>query len=97
VISDATQRMVGGYFDIELLREQNLKGVSTPMRVCRVLGPKIITSRFDGQSEQSLTRFVGRETELAFLLKRWEDAKEADDQSVLLIGEAGIGKSRLVE
>jgi class 3 adenylate cyclase/tetratricopeptide (TPR) repeat protein len=97
VISDATQQIVGGSFDSESLGDQALKGVSLPIKAYRVIAPRMIASRFEGRRRHSLTRFVGRRTELAFLQKRWDDAKEGDGQSVLLVGEAGIGKSRLLE
>jgi class 3 adenylate cyclase/tetratricopeptide (TPR) repeat protein len=97
VISEAAEKIINGYFDVEPMGEQMLKGVGAPIRVYRVAGSRIISSRFEGQNDQSLTRFVGRETEFAFLLKRWNDAKEGDDQSIVLVGEAGIGKSRLLE
>ena len=69
------------------------------MRVWRVLGASEAESRFEARQQiaAGVTPLVGREHELALLLDRWERAKEGEGQVVLLQGEPGIGKSRLVE
>jgi hypothetical protein len=71
-----------------------LKGISTPIRVYRVIQPSGVASRLDRAPR--LTPFVGREQELGLLLDRFEQAQERRGQAVLVAGEAGIGKSRLV-
>ena len=61
-----------------------------------MLGPSRSEGRFEARHARGLTPLVGREHELGLLLDRWQQAKEGDGQVVLLSGEAGIGKSRLV-
>jgi class 3 adenylate cyclase/tetratricopeptide (TPR) repeat protein len=97
VMSEATQRLVEGFFEVEPLGPQMLKGVSAPVAIYWVLRPSAAPNRFEARSGQSLTPLVGRETELGFLTKRWENAMEGEGQAVLLQGEAGIGKSRLLQ
>ena len=97
VMSEATLRLVEGFFEVEPLGPQVLKGVSAPITTYRVLRPSAAPNRFEARSGQFLTPLIGRETELAFLTKRWENAMEGEGQAVLLQGEAGIGKSRLLQ
>jgi class 3 adenylate cyclase/tetratricopeptide (TPR) repeat protein len=94
VISDATLHLVSGLFVTEDRGIPKLKGIRNPVRVYRVVRPTGITSRLD--RAPTLTPFVGREQELGLLLDRFERARESQGQTVLIGGEAGIGKSRLV-
>ncbi|MBW2389830.1 MAG: TOMM system kinase/cyclase fusion protein, partial [Deltaproteobacteria bacterium] len=94
VISNATLQLVAGLFVTEDLGTPDLKGISEPIRVHRVVQPSGVTSRLD--RAPTLTPFVGREQELGLLLDRFEQAQEQRGQAVLIGGEAGIGKSRLV-
>jgi class 3 adenylate cyclase len=94
VISAITRRQVGGLFDIEDLGTHRLAGFGKPQRAWRVLRESDVISRFAAlRSDQ--TPFVGREEELDLLLRRWQQAKGGDGRVVLVLGEAGIGKSRL--
>jgi len=97
VVSDTTWRLVQGYFACDDLGPQTLKGVETPVQVYRVLGTSGAQSRLDIVSPRGLTPLVGRETEVALLRERWAQARDGLGQVVLLSGEAGIGKSRLVQ
>jgi class 3 adenylate cyclase/tetratricopeptide (TPR) repeat protein len=97
VMSEATRRLVEGFFEVEPLGPQMLKGVSAPIAIYRVLRPSAAPNRFEARGGQFLTPLVGRETELGFLTRRWENAMEGEGQAVLLQGEAGIGKSRLLQ
>jgi class 3 adenylate cyclase/tetratricopeptide (TPR) repeat protein len=97
VMSEATQRLVEGFFEVEPLGPQRLKGVGAPIAIYRVLRPSAAPNRFEARRGQFLTPLIGRETELGFLTKRWENAMEGEGQAVLLQGEAGIGKSRLLQ
>ncbi|MGH8064302.1 MAG: AAA family ATPase [Candidatus Entotheonellia bacterium] len=97
VISAATQRLVQGVFACEELGSHALKGVATPVRVFRVLREREAQSRFDATAGGGLTPLVGRDQEMGMLLERWAQVKDRHGQVVLLSGEAGIGKSRLVE
>ncbi len=94
VISEATRRLVPGLFVTEDRGTPELKGVAVPFRVHRVLRPSGVRSRLERAT--GLTPFVGREEELRLLVHRFEQAQEGQGQAVLVGGEAGIGKSRLV-
>jgi predicted ATPase/class 3 adenylate cyclase len=96
-ISEATFRLVEGYFTCQGLGEQRLKGVGQAMPVYRVLGESGAQSRLDIATTRGLTPLVGRESEVTLLLERWEQVQDGQGQVVLLSGEAGIGKSRLVQ
>jgi class 3 adenylate cyclase/tetratricopeptide (TPR) repeat protein len=95
VISAATQRLVAGIFIVEDRGAQPLKGVREPLGLYRVIGASGVRSRLDVAAGR-LTPFVGRDLELGTLVDRWERAAEGEGQNVLVIGEAGVGKSRLV-
>ncbi len=97
VVSDATWRLVQGYFAGHDLGPQTLKGVETPVQVYRVLGTSGAQSRLDVVNPRGLTPLVGREAEMTLLRERWAQARDGLGQVVLLSGEAGIGKSRLVQ
>ena len=96
-VSEATYRLVQGYFDCEALGEQTLRGVTEPIQVYRVFQESGVYSRLDVAQTKGLTPLVGRESEVTLLLERWEQAKSGQGQVVLLTGDAGIGKSRLVQ
>ncbi len=96
VIAAGTQRLVDGLFVCEELPPQTFKGISTPVRACRVLGASDAPSRFEATANRRLSPIVGREEEIGLLLKRWAQAREGEGQTVLLSGEAGVGKSRIL-
>src|SRR5262249_43263935 len=95
VVSAARQRLVAGIFVMEARGPQALKGVREPMVLYRVVEPSGVRSRLDVAAGR-LTPFVGRDLELATLVDRWQRAAEGEGQNVLVVGEAGVGKSRLV-
>jgi class 3 adenylate cyclase/predicted ATPase len=97
VISAATHRLVQGYFTAAALGPQVLKGVAAPVPVYRILRATAAQSRLDVAAATGLTPLVGRESEVALLLERWEQSQAGLGQVVLLSGEGGIGKTRLVE
>src|SRR5215831_14653898 len=97
MISADTYRLIQGYFEFQDLGAQALRGVTQPMRVYHVLNESGAISRLDVAVTRGLTPLVGRESEVTLLLERWEQAKAGHGQVVLLSGEAGIGKSRLVQ
>src|SRR4029077_12340246 len=74
-----------------------LRGVAEPLHVYRVLQESGARGRLDVAMTRGLTPLVGRESEVALLLERWEQVKSGQGQVVLLTGDAGIGKSRLVQ
>ena len=97
VISPTTARLVSGLFEIQDLGPQTLKGLALPLSVSRVIRASEAQSRFEAAVRTGLTPLVGREEELRLLQRHWERAKAGEGQVVLLSGEAGIGKSRLVQ
>lgn len=97
VVSDSVRRLAGGEFQYEDLGEKELKGVSGPTRVFRVLGVGRAESRFEAATQQGLTPLVGREWELSTLIDTWREIRETGrGRAIILRGEAGIGKSRMV-
>jgi predicted ATPase/class 3 adenylate cyclase len=97
VVSPATYRLTHGYFDCDALGEQPLRGMAEPMAVYRVRRASGAQSHLDIAVPRGLPPLVGRASEVMLLLERWAHAKEGQGQVVLLSGEAGIGKSRLVQ
>ena len=96
IISEFTRRLVSSAFDFQDLGLQELKGVTEPVHVYRVLSAKNTASRFEAAHAGSLTPLIGRSSELSLLLDRWQKAKEGDGQVVFLSGIPGVGKSRLL-
>jgi class 3 adenylate cyclase/predicted ATPase len=97
MISADTYRLIQGYFDCRALGAQALRGVAEPVQVYRVLQASGARGRLDVAQPRGLIPLIGRESEVTLLLERWEQAKRGQGQVVLLIGDAGIGKSRLVQ
>jgi class 3 adenylate cyclase/tetratricopeptide (TPR) repeat protein len=96
VIAGLTRQLVGGTFILEELGPQQLKGIADPVPAWRVVGESAVESRFEARVGQ-LTELVGREQEIALLIERFERANAGEGQALLLSGEAGIGKSRLIQ
>jgi class 3 adenylate cyclase/predicted ATPase len=97
VISAVTYHLVEGLFECEDRGCPALKGVATPLTLYRVIKEGEAQSRFQVVVRKGLTPLVGREHEHGLLCERWERVKDGEGQVVLLSGEPGIGKSRLVE
>jgi hypothetical protein len=97
VVSRATYRLIQGYFACQDLGAQTLRGITEPITVYRILRESGATSRLDVAQPRGLTPLVGRESEVTLLLERWEQVKAGQGHVVLLTGDAGIGKSRLVQ
>jgi len=96
VIAESTRRLLGGTFEMKPLGPQVLKGFDPPVPAWAVLREAENVSRFEASRLEAMTPFVGREQEVALLIERWRDATEGEGQVVLLSGEAGIGKSRIL-
>ena len=97
VISATTLQLLGGFFACQPLGAPLLKGQAQPLAVYRVLYESMARSRLEAVGSTGWTRLVGREQEIGLLVERWAQVKEGMGQVVLLSGEAGIGKSRLVQ
>jgi predicted ATPase len=95
VIGPGTHRLVSGLFNLVDLGSNDLKGFGDQIQAWRVLGESRVESRFAARTATGLTPFIGRQPELSMLLDRFEQARDAEGQVVLLSGEPGIGKSRL--
>jgi len=97
VISATTFQLLGGFFACQPLGTPLLKGQAQPLAVYRVLYESMARSRLEAVGSTGWTPLVGREQEIGLLRERWAQVKEGAGQVVLLSGEAGIGKSRLVQ
>jgi class 3 adenylate cyclase/tetratricopeptide (TPR) repeat protein len=97
VIAPNTRQLLGGLFDLTDLGPHEVKGFAKPMQAWRVRGESTAQSRFEALRGHRLTPLVGRQNELGILRERWAWAKQGEGQVVLLSGEAGIGKSRIVQ
>ena len=96
VIAASTRRLVGSLFALTDLGPQPLKGFAEPVPAFQVGGEGRAEGRFEALRGRHVTPLVGRANELAILMERWVWAREGDGQVVLLSGEPGIGKSRLL-
>jgi hypothetical protein len=98
MMSEATHRLVAGLFVVEDRGAQALKGIERPIQLYRVIRPSGVRGRLEAMAAaHGLTPFVGRDDELRSLMNRWERVLEGEGQVVLIVGEAGIGKSRLLQ
>ena len=96
VIGADTYNLISELFEYEDLGEHELKGLLKPQHVRKVLRPREASSRFDLSHGGALTSPIGRENEIQTLKGCWEQAKQGRGQVVLVSGEAGIGKSRVI-
>jgi class 3 adenylate cyclase/predicted ATPase len=94
VVTARVQRQVAGLFVAEERGSHELKGVPEPVTLFR-----LIRASGGGRraGQRHLTPLVGRDEEIALLMRRWERARQGDGQLVLIVGEPGLGKSRLIE
>ncbi len=96
VVSLATQRLVAGFFEMTSLGEHLVKGLAEPIEVFRVEAASGARHRLEAAQNQRLAPYVGRESAVAALAKSWLAARDSPGHAVLLLGEPGVGKSRLL-
>lgn len=97
VVSDLSRRLASGLFEYRDLGPHALKGFAHPIRAWEVLGETHVESRFYAMRASALTEVVGRGAERERLAQLWDSVKDGAGRVVLLAGESGIGKSRLVQ
>jgi hypothetical protein len=91
-----TRRLVGDLFEYRDLGAVEVKGIAESVPAWQVLRPSVVESRFEALRGAALTRLVDREEELDLLLQRWPRARTGNGQIVLISGEPGLGKSRII-
>ena len=96
VVSERVRQLAGGRFVYESLGEPLLKGIHRPTAAYRIVGISEISSRFEAATQEGLTAMVGRKQDIGLLTDRWQQAQSGEGQVVLLSGEPGIGKSRIL-
>ena len=94
LVTAQVQRQVAGLFVAEERGTHNLKGVPEPVALFRLVRASG-GGRHSGQ--RNLTPLVGRDDETGILMRRWERARQGDGQFMMIVGEPGLGKSRLIE
>jgi class 3 adenylate cyclase/predicted ATPase len=94
VVTARVQRQVAGLFVAEERGTHTLKGVPEPVTLYRIVRASGAGRR---AGQRHLTPLVGRDEEIAMLTRRWERARQGDGQLVMIVGEPGLGKSRLIE
>jgi len=98
LITAATYRLVSGLFVVEERGAQALRGIAQPVNLYRVIRPSGMRGRLAAAAAvRGMTPFIDREEELRLLINRWQRAREGEGQVVTIVGEAGIGKSRLMQ
>ena len=97
LVSAATHRLVNTFFTCQDLGEHAIKGLSAPLRLYRVLEESGVRSPLELTRASGLTSLVGRQREVELLADEWAKARKGAGRVVLISGEAGLGKSRLVE
>jgi class 3 adenylate cyclase/predicted ATPase len=96
VVSEHTHKLIEGYFQFKTLGPAKVKGVSEPVEVYEVMGVGPLRTRLQVAVQRGLVRFVGRQNEMDQMRRALDSAREGHGQIVAIVGEAGVGKSRLV-
>ena len=96
VIAEGTRRLLGNLFELQDLGAKDLKGIAGPVRAWAALRASSVESRFEAL-RTATTPLVGRDEEIELLMRRWAQAKAGNGCVVLISGEPGIGKSRIVQ
>ena len=97
LVGPSTHQLTGDFFEYLFVGEHEVRGFREPVSMWRALGESAIESRFAAARAAAAGPIVGRERELVFMLDSWQRATRGNGHAVLVSGEAGMGKSRLVE
>ncbi len=97
ICSEAAQRLMRGNFDCAALGPHKIKGLAQPVELFQVRSASACATSSEAAASVNLAPLIGRDQEMSLLQDRWELAQDGMGQVVLLIGEAGLGKSRLVQ
>ena len=97
VIGDNTRRLIEGMFELDDLGQQAYKGISVPVHAWRICKERNEPERFESSAKGMLSSLIGRDAEISLVRERWKQVSEGDGQVLLLSGEAGIGKSRILK
>ena len=95
LVTEQTHRLTSGYFEFKALGKTQVKGVEEPLSIYEVIGAGPLRTRLQVSARRGLTRFVGRHTEMDQIRRALEQAKAGHGQIVGVMGEPGVGKSRL--
>jgi class 3 adenylate cyclase/predicted ATPase len=96
LVTEQTRKLTAGYFEFKALGKTQIKGVEEPLNIYEVLGAGPLRTRLQVATRRGLARFVGRHRELEQLHRALEQAKAGHGQIVGVMGEPGVGKSRLL-
>jgi predicted ATPase/class 3 adenylate cyclase len=96
VVSGSTAKLIEGHFELERMDPQSVKGITRAVELFRVVGSTGARSTFEAAARRALTPYVGRSKEMAELASAWLEAERGADRVIVLRGEAGIGKSRML-
>ncbi len=96
LLSKHTRRLVKDYFDLRSLGQMEVKGKKEPQEAFELIEASKVITRIGASVAKGLTRFVGRKSSMATLLDTFDKVKSGSGQVVGLLGEAGVGKSRLL-
>ncbi|MGE0823220.1 MAG: adenylate/guanylate cyclase domain-containing protein [Candidatus Binatia bacterium] len=95
LVSEQTYRLTEGYFEFKPLGKAQVKGFAEPLNIYEVVGVGPLRTKLQLSVRRGLARFVGRQHEMALLQQAWESAKTGHGQIAAVMGEPGVGKSRL--
>ncbi|MDK3074158.1 adenylate/guanylate cyclase domain-containing protein [Sedimentitalea sp. JM2-8] len=96
VVGERTHQLLGRSFDSEPLAPMELKGIPGLTKAWRILGPSVSANRFEAHRSRAITPLIGRDREMTQLMEAWRKADAGQGSVVMLRGEAGLGKSRLL-
>jgi class 3 adenylate cyclase/tetratricopeptide (TPR) repeat protein len=96
LVSEHTCKLAGGYFDFESLGVIQVKGKGEPVKTYQLIKPSEVATRIEASAAKGLTKFVGRKREMETLKDAFEKTRSGEGQVVGVVGEAGVGKSRLL-